>query len=56
MIEVYFESKIHAEIVATFDTEDLYIQCLPILEAEAHQSRMFITDRVIDKELTPTKD
>ena len=32
MIKVYFESGTHAELVAIFDSEDLYMACLPILE------------------------
>ena len=46
MIKVYAESKNHAELWATFEDEALYIQCLPILEAQAHKDRMIITESV----------
>lgn len=39
MVRVYFESNSHAELVATFESEELYNQCLPILEAEAKKQR-----------------
>lgn len=44
MLKVYFESKTHAELVATFETEELYIKCLPILEEEARKTRMIVTE------------
>ena len=44
MIKVYAESKNHAELWATFEDEALYIQCLPVLKAQAHKDRMIITD------------
>ena len=46
MIKVYFESGTHAELVAIFDSEDLYMACLPILEKKAEESRMFITESI----------
>tara|TARA_R110000782_G_scaffold56557_1_gene118610 strand:+ start:728 stop:886 length:159 start_codon:yes stop_codon:yes gene_type:complete len=46
--EVYFESKTHAECVATFETEDLYIACLPSLEKKAKEQGMLVTEALID--------
>jgi len=46
MINVYFESSTHAELVATFDSEELFIACLPTLEAEAKKQNMFVTEQV----------
>ena len=46
MIKVYFESGSHAELVATFNSEELYMACLPILEAEAKKSNMFVTESI----------
>lgn len=46
MVRVYFESNSHAELVATFETEELYNQCLPILEAEAKKQRMIVTETI----------
>ena len=46
MITVYFESGRHAEQVATFENEDVYIACLPVLEAIAKENRMFVTETI----------
>ena len=46
MINVYFESDTHAEFVASFYTEELFIACLPTLEAEAKKQNMFVTEQV----------
>ena len=46
MVRVYFESYLHAELVATFETEELYNQCLPMLEAEAKKQGMTVTETV----------
>lgn len=48
MIEVYFESGSHAELVAVFQSEDLYMACLPILEQRAKESNMIVTESVIE--------
>jgi hypothetical protein len=34
MIKVYFENSVAAELVATFESEDTYIACLPALEKQ----------------------
>jgi len=46
MIKVYFESNSHAELVATFETEEIYAICLPKLEEKAKESRMIVTESV----------
>ena len=48
MINVYFESGIHAELVATFDSEELFIACLPTLEAEAKKQNMTLKQKLDD--------
>jgi hypothetical protein len=49
MIKVYFESGSHAELVAIFDSEDLYIACLPMLEKKANDLGMFVTETVLEE-------
>ena len=49
MVEVYAESKTHAELWATFEDEELYIRCLPILKKEAKKSGMVITESIKTK-------
>ena len=44
MIEVYFESSSHAELVATFEDDQTYMRCLPVLEAYADECGMIVTD------------
>jgi hypothetical protein len=48
MVTVYFENGLYAEIVATFNTEELYIKCLPSLEEEANRLGMTLTESVED--------
>ena len=48
MIKVYFESNSHAELVATFESEDLYIASLPALEKKAKEQGMIVTEALID--------
>jgi len=45
-IVVYFESKTHAEVVATFADEEIYMACLPALEALAAEARMTVTESI----------
>jgi hypothetical protein len=40
MIKVYFESDSHAECVATFRTEAMYMMCIDSLKAEATKQGM----------------
>lgn len=44
MIKVYFESGIHAECVATFEQESVYMACLPALQEEANKIGCFVTE------------
>ena len=44
MIKVYFESKYHAEEVATFTHEEVYIACLPSLKKYAKKHGMIVTE------------
>jgi hypothetical protein len=48
MVKVYFQSYVgsHSELVATFTSEKMYIQCLPILEAEAEKQSCYITESI----------
>lgn len=46
MVKVYFESKVHAELVAMFDCEETYNACLPSLERFAKSNRMIVTESV----------
>ena len=48
MVKVYFESRFHAELVAIFDTEELYDLCFPSLEKEAKKHRMIVTESIED--------
>jgi hypothetical protein len=43
---VYFESSAHAEVVAQFSDESLYMACLPALEAKAKELRMIVTESI----------
>ena len=51
MVKVYFESKFHAELVAIFDTEELYDLCFPSLEKEAKKHRMIVTESIEDENI-----
>ena len=56
MIKVYFETKNwYATTVVYFDDEETYNACLPALEKLAEESRMFITESVIDKDISEIK-
>lgn len=46
MIKVYFESKNHAQLVAMFESESLYMLCLPTLQIEANKANMIISESV----------
>jgi hypothetical protein len=46
MIKVYFESNSHAELVATFETEELYTYCISTLEKMAINKGMKLTESV----------
>ena len=46
MIKVYFESNSHADLVATFESEEVYALCIPALEKEAQSKGMKLTESV----------
>ena len=47
-IKVYFQDKkgISSDLVATFDTEEIYDECFPSLKAMADRSGEFITESI----------
>jgi hypothetical protein len=49
-IVVFFESPLHAEEVAHFSDESLYLACLPALEAKAKELRMVVTESMREEE------
>lgn len=49
MIKVYFESKNNVELIAEFYSEDLYMICVPVLEAEAERRGMVLTESIIEE-------
>ena len=49
MIKVYFESGSHAECVATFRTEAMYMMCIDTLKAEATKQGMIVTESEVDE-------
>lgn len=54
-VVVYFEneSPAYGEVVAQFADEELYLACLPALEAKAKEMRMIVTESLReDEELT----
>jgi hypothetical protein len=56
MIKVYFETENwYCTPVAYFDDEETYNACLPALEKLAEESRMFVTESVIDKDISEIK-
>ena len=52
VITVFFEneSPSHADIVAQFDSEELYMACLPALETMAKSMNMFVSESVKEDE------
>jgi hypothetical protein len=48
MIKVYFENSVAAEIVATFESEDTYMACLPALKEQCKElGYVFVTEKVM---------
>jgi hypothetical protein len=48
MIKVYFESQNHAEIVAKFKDERVYLACAEALAEYAKANRMIVTESIED--------
>ncbi len=46
LINVYFESNTHAELIAQFNNEEIYMACVPALEKLAEQTNVFLTESV----------
>ena len=46
IIKVYFESNSTAELVATFNDEEIYIACVPALEKLAKKNKMMLSESV----------
>ena len=44
MIKAYFDSGKHTEWVATFNDEETYMKCVPVLEKLAEKSRMMLIE------------
>lgn len=47
-IKVYFETSTTADLVATFETEELYMKCLPVLEEAAKEAGYIVTETIED--------
>tara|TARA_Y100001973_G_C5200050_1_gene336945 strand:+ start:1446 stop:1619 length:174 start_codon:yes stop_codon:yes gene_type:complete len=47
-VEVYFESGKHAELVATFESDEIYKLCVPALEKQAKKWDMFVTESIVN--------
>jgi len=55
MIKVYAETNTHAELWATFLTDEMYNLCLPELQKLAYGYGMFITESVEENTEDETK-
>lgn len=51
MVKVYFETGVHAELVAIFDSEETYDACFEALEKLREKHGFdFISESVVDEE------
>jgi len=50
IVLVYFQTEMgsHSELVATFLSEELYIECLPALILEAEKQGCIVTERMLN--------
>ena len=48
MVKVYYESDIHAELVAIFKDERIYDLCFPVIEKASKSVKMKITESMDD--------
>ena len=46
LIEVYFETNSTSELIATFNDEEIYMACVPVLEKLAKERRMILTETI----------
>lgn len=51
MVKVYFETNSHAELIAVFENEQLYMKCLHALEDHADRNNGIITESICEKPL-----
>ena len=53
MIKVYFQSLTggHSELVATFQDDRIYVECLPALIVEAKKQRCIVTETEINEDI-----
>ncbi len=51
MIKVYFETDSYSELVATFESEEIYITCLPALEQKAKEQGFNKVTESIESEI-----
>ena len=48
LINVYFESNISAEMIAQFNSEEIYMACIPALEKLAEINNVILTESVFN--------
>ena len=48
-VKVYLENKICAELIATFQSEKLYMLAVPALEAYAKENNLILTESIDDE-------
>ena len=48
-VKVYLENGIYAELIATFQSEELYMLAVPALEAHAKENNLILTESVNDE-------
>ena len=51
MVKVYFESGSHADLVAVFTDEEMYMSCLPALKKEAEKHGLTLTESIVEQDL-----
>jgi len=49
MVEVFFGNETYAELVATFETEEMFMLCLPTLEKEAKRQGVEVFESINTK-------
>lgn len=56
-VVVYFETPkaLHAEVVAQFNSEELYMACLPTLEQIAKQDGLIVSESVRENDFVSDK-
>jgi hypothetical protein len=46
MVEVFFGNLVYAELVATFETEEMFMLCLPTLKKEAERQGVEVFESI----------